>query len=459
MADIHEIIRKIRSRTALRENLSAYLFTAKRDAARLSYTDLSLHAVSLYEDYLKDEADLYGKSEVFEALSDYRKGQLSLSRCIEIRKMNAERMQTVSCAIDRYTLSEYLLNRIEHRFTGERELPEDYADLAFSEEIMGFFSQKKDEARGLAAAEILAELPVRMTKERFLEIMINRLGIYRSSDTLAFDNILSQLQSAAGIGADASDYDPMRELTEILGLFRSKNAGDFTEEEYFDLQKRLLHISVQLNQDSERAALIAAVLNNLEALLLSGAVPQDTPEYESTGLILEKTVLMAEKLPENDPEMHGAALDLCRDLEGHLEDALETYLESISFAEDLSNRFSSEIAEYGLQQDFEDLLMIRDLRSESTYPEERSEREEPAPLDTETFDRKVRSMLSELSDVFSQSKRTYIRAVMGRMLSVLPPVFTSAEELENYIYAALSGCRDTAEKLGCIELIRKLMEQ
>ena len=68
MADIHEIIRKIRSRTALRENLSAYLFTAKRDAARLSYTDLSLHAVSLYEDYLKDEADLYGKSEVFEAL-------------------------------------------------------------------------------------------------------------------------------------------------------------------------------------------------------------------------------------------------------------------------------------------------------------------------------------------------------------------------------------------------------
>ena len=126
---------------------------------------------------------------------------------------------------------------------------------------------------------------------------------------------------------------------------------------------------------------------------------------------------MMEILPEQDEALHSEALELCRDLEGHLEDALEIYTESISFADDLSNRFSDDIRKAGLSADFEDLLMIRDLRSESSYPEERSERSEPVPLDVDTFDRKTRSLLSSLSDVFSQSKRNYVRAVMGRMLS------------------------------------------
>ncbi len=459
MADIHEIIRNIRGKTALSENLSAYPAAVKKDAARLSYADLSLHAAALYEDELKDAETSEGLSEIRTALSSYTEGSLSLAECVSLRKKNAERMQAISCAIDAYTLAEYLMNRVEHRFLGERELPGDYSDLTFTAEIMAYFSQKKDEARGIAVSEILQELPVRMTKERFLEILIQRLGIYRASDTEAFEGILLQLRAAAAVGEQDLQYEPASRLSEILGIFREKNPRDITEEEFYSARERLTEISVRLNRDSERATIRAYVLNNLETLLLSGSVPSDNPEYESAGKILENTVLLLRKFPEQDSCLLSDTMALCSNLEGHLEDALEQYTESITFAEDLSNRLSGEIEERGLTQDYSDLLMIRDLRSESTYPEERAERKEPAPLSDDLFDRKVRELLSALSEVFGNSRRNYVRAVMGRILSVLPPVFKSAEELENYIYAALSSCRNTEEKLGCIELCRKLMEQ
>ena len=459
MADIHEIIRNIRGKTALSENLPAYVSAVKKDAARLSHTDLSLHAAALYEDELKDGALSEEASEIMKALFAYLSGALDLSDCISLRKKNAERMQAVSAAIDSYKLAEFLMNRIEHRFIGERELPADYSDLEFSGEIMAWISQKKDEARGIAVSEILEQLPVRMTKERFLEILIQRLGIYRASDTEAFSGILSQLVSAAALENGDFSYAPLPALSEILNLFREKNPQDITEEEFRTARGRLGELSVQLNRDSERCSLRASVLNNLETLLLTGEPDPGSPEYGSAHVILENSARLMEKLPESDEQLLSDTMALCSDLEGHLEEAFEDYTESISFAEDLCNRFAEDIEKEGLSEAYGNLLMIRDLRSESTYPEERSERKTPEPLSDDLFDRKVREMLSMLSDAFRESRRNYVRAVMGRILFVLPPVFRSAEEIENYIYAALTSCRNTEEKLGCIELCTKLMEQ
>ena len=252
---------------------------------------------------------------------------------------------------------------------------------------------------------------------------------------------------------------PLPALSEILNLFREKNPQDITEEEFRTARGRLGELSVQLNRDSERCSLRASVLNNLETLLLTGEPDPGSPEYGSAHVILENSARLMEKLPESDEQLLSDTMTLCSDLEGHLEEAFEDYTESISFAEDLCNRFAEDIEKEGLSEAYGNLLMIRDLRSESTYPEERAERKTPEPLSDDLFDRKVREVLSMLSDAFRESRRNYVRAVMGRILFVLPPVFRSAEEIENYIYAALTSCRNTEEKLGCIELCTKLMEQ
>ena len=47
--------------------------------------------------------------------------------------------------------------------------------------------------------------------------------------------------------------------------------------------------------------------------------------------------------------------------------------------------------------------------------------------------------------------------MMSRVLSILPPRFSSAEEYEDYALSALSACTDAAEKLGCVEVLTHLI--
>ena len=458
MSDIHQVIRDIRARKNLKENLSLYREMVFSDAAAISYPDLSFRALTLYESVLeRGGADPLMK-DAAACLRGFLNGEPKLQDVILLRTQNTQRMETVSSSIDLYVLLEYLLNRVEHRFEGEKALPEDYNDLGFTEEVMNYLALKKGEARGIAVSEILQQLPVRMTKERFIEILSERLSVYRASDTGAFEGMLSLLRGAAGLAAPEASYAPYEELLELKGYFAGPDFQTITEEKYFDLKTRLQKISDTLQDDSERCSDLAAVLNNLEVMILCG-IRADDPTYESTFGILRGVTTLMEALPEENPELLSEVNAQCEALEGVLEDALEKYRESSAFTEDFMIRFRKEIEEAGLEYSYGNLRMIQDLRSDSLYAPEMSDRKAPQDLSEEVFISGLSELIRELRTLFAESGRNYTRAVMGRMFSVLPPVFKTQEELENYIFASLSSCRNTEEKLACVELIRKLMEQ
>ncbi len=459
MSDIHQIIRNIRGRESLSENLCAYLGELKHTAGELSFTDLSLQYLSLYEAVSEKQEQPETFEEVSRAVSDYLEGNLSLGNLIALRKKNIARMSEVSRLIDRFTLAEYLMNRTEHRFLGEKELPGGYSDLDFSDEIMSGISLRKDEARGLLVSEILGELPVRMTKARFFETLRNRLSVYLSSDTEAFMNMISGLRASGGVTEGNEDFPELsRELEDILGVFRTGKGAELTEEEFLRMQDALQRISRTLEDCSGLCSQTAAVLNDLEVLLLSGD-SAGISEDASARKILRNTAELFSALPESRTELLDETLELCRDLEGVLEDAVEAYNEAASFSEDLSGKYAKEIQKYGLSEGYADLRMIRALRSESVFPPEPADAAAPVPMNTEIFDREFEKLAAEISDLFAASKKTYSRAVTARMLSLIPPVFKSAEQLENYIYTALSSCSVTEEKLACIELVRKLLAE
>ncbi len=461
MTGFHEIVRKIKGKENTGEQLVLFQQGVKKDAGRLSECDLALQLVAFYESLLQEEADYLLLGELRDAVSSYLQGVLKLQDAVLLRQKNSRLMQTVSRTIDSYQLAEYLLNRAEHRFIGEKSLPEDYADLSFTEEIMSFISMKKDEARGLALADILAELPVRMTKERFYETVSNRLGIYRSSDTEALEGILSQIYPAAGLTdeEEAGRYAPLSEVREILEFFSSCSLSDIEEADFFRLQDRLGAISRRLNLDSDLCHAAALVLNDLETLLLSGGGDTEAPEYRNAKSIQEKTASLLLKLPERDEALLEEVLSECENLEGHLEDALEAFRESSSFIGEVLDRCSEEIASAGLEDAYGALQMIRALRSDSIFAEEPGSVRPPEDVTDAVFEEECGKLLASFAKVFGASKKSYSRAVMARVLSILPPVFKSAEELENYIFAALSSCRRAEEKLACIELVRSIMEQ
>ena len=224
------------------------------------------------------------------------------------------------------------------------------------------------------------------------------------------------------------------------------------------MKEKLAESAAEITADSERLKETAGVLNSLEALALSMPL-QDNPEREFAAKIIEKTMEMAAVLPAQDERALAETMELCRGIEGHFEDASEQFRTDSAFLEDLRNRYEKDLADMDLLADYDALGMIEDLHSDSLFAPEKEDRSTPADLTEEEFEEGTVSLVEALLRVFSESSRSYTRAVMAKVFTVLPPVLKTSEALENYIFASLSSCSDTEEKLGCIEIIRNLMEQ
>ena len=66
------------------------------------------------------------------------------------------------------------------------------------------------------------------------------------------------------------------------------------------------------------------------------------------------------------------------------------------------------------------------------------------------------ALISELETFLKSSSKPLARAVMAKLVTMVPLFIRDYNQLEEYIQNSLSSCSDVAEKLACIEIIRSL---
>lgn len=420
-----------------------------RAAYRYAKINFVFQFLSLYED-ISDNTDISGLPAPMLALIE-EKGfdGVSPEDILPIRTDNIRETSYISEAADLYAADEYMINRLEHRFKGVRELPDDYSDLRMTGEILSFLAGFRDEAQNLRLSELIAELPVRMTKQRFYDILRERLSIYKESDTQAFGDILEAVRSAAGLaGKEHKDRLP-KELISLDEALRSLDPASISESGFSAMSETLSGLSSSLERGMSIRVLYEETLNSfLMARIASGYLSENDRFQEADSLI--ETVASFFRHPDR-PEENRLDDDMLKRLDT-LAETLENVGEELKILVSETEGLPSDDAVNA------DIAAVTALYSQNRFsdPYQRNRQTEAQEVSDKLFDDELCRLTACFADLFGSSVKTYNRAVMARVFSVLPPHFSSQEALETYIYDSLSGCQSVEEKLAFSDIFGEM---
>jgi len=459
--DLHKLIRELKSKKNVEENLLSFVSETNKAAFRFAKISLSFYFLTLSDNCLSgllaDEKNAVFAPELKELgklLNAYLSGKEVDPQKVEaLRVQNRALVENITKAVDQFTTLEYVLNRVEHRFVGQKSLDKDYSDYEKTHELITYLGNFEKDAQNLAVMRILEQLPVRLTKNKFYETVSERLSIYKEGEVSSFLSMVDSIKSASGIN-DGTEEVLYPELNEIYQKCSGSNFEETTRNDFESLQEQLANIGETLNLHMDLGSSVQEVLNAFEVVVLSKEhAAMEEREEKACDLILNESY----KAFSGKKKSLNNAYEACSILEGKLEESEEEYRNWMNEYEVFANDFEKEIASGKIP--FDQLYAIFILCSNSAFADV-EKKDAIHNLVTDKFFNEVTLKLNEsYAALFATLSRPFIRGIMARVFSLLPPRFQSQEDLENFIYESLSACHDEAEKLGCLEIIENIMRE
>ncbi len=361
----------------------------------------------------------------------------------ELRDKVIARMDILTAYTDLFIVYEYCINRLEAVFeTEEPEQPMDN-DAVAREILQWIFSEEEPALVNEHIKEMLSCLPIRMTKNKFFELVDNSFSIYEGSDRQSVEMFDYMLRSAAGIYTPKNMAKIYPKLDKVKKLFDSKNMSELTGEEYAELKDALAEATDYIRNATECLGGIQSIANAALTLLF-------TKQYFT---------LSAERSAKRPAEiaavlLSGGATDT-EELFSGIETEMETIAAEITVLEPvlttIRENMEKQVEELMLSVLYRRLLTVQRLNSVSAYASLNEEVKE----EEEGFLKKVKeAFLSDVKTSMEEGSRLRNRAVMAAVLKELPIFFNNHTEVMNYVRNALDSCRDEKEKKISVDLIK-----
>lgn len=405
-----------------------------------------------------------------------------LAECITeteaIRNEIIHIMTGLTACVDIFNIYEYCLNRVEYKYKDHSEILQ-YSDEELTKNVLQYILKDKDNVViNSKICETVRQLPVRMTKSHFFELVKESLKVYKESETGSVDDFLYMLRTVSmlDIPKDAFVFtDNM--LKEIYQEFTDVDFSKLEEEQYHHFSRKLGFATDYIQKEVDYYMLLAENVNDLYVILLSSKeyygskMPKilsgfennqdkfllDKREEENCKILIEKENRLFYGVNYNE---------VCEEIEDgflFLEGKQEKYAESFQKSEYLLDTIAQnhkdvlenidaiEICEY--------FDRIRKLVSGSIFAEfyENPERHKTAGI--EYISQKGEELEQELTDFFGKNTKYVNRAIMAHILSELPVFFSNVEEIKDYVYHSLTSCRDSAEKTAVTEILTSMASE
>ncbi len=344
---------------------------------------------------------------------------------------------------DAITLYEYIINR--NRPADVQE-PKNFNDDAAARDVLtAIFSSGENVVINENIKLAVSQLPIRMSKARFFDLLRNSLEKYTGTDSSSFDRELYMIRTAAGLEALHADvypvfndcFDCLRNLDlDNLDPEAAKNAHDRLEE--------AVSVIMDLNE-LYRAAV--SVLNKLgiAAICRKYIDPECFKENEIVRVLANEAVEGISSDVSSD--ITGEALASLRKLEGLFEPLTERIQRLQARAvKDKGQDVDDEIVEMCRDFDICERLISNSAYADLTDPESHALESSEVAEACDELEEEFRELLSEEAKVMG-------RARMAAALAQLPVFFDSRTEVMNYVRDSLGSCRDAYEKSVAVKLI------
>lgn len=362
-------------------------------------------------------------------------------------------MKVLTSYTDIFSRYEYVLNRAEYRFS-EKEIPEQYTDENFTRKLMNYITADEDPVViNSRISEVIAELPMRMTKNKFFERLNEGIDVYRDTDKKSLEDFLYMVRSGAMLELPNEKDDIFSDLKYVHNTLIDADFENITYKEYDIFDGRIKYSAVYIEEMVNLFMMLQQVTNNVYAMLLTKPYVKDFGE--------ENTVCSSIISAINKGFKDKRILDeeLFTGLEGKQEELYEKYMSYGYVMDNIKKDHPECLDDNRLKERYDILYKAGVLLSESLFVEFNGNTIDGTEMDREYFEQRKREFAGELDEFFKSHGRAVNRAVMSSIISSLPVFFNNLAELQDYIYNSLDSCRQKPEKLACIEILNSIIEE
>ena len=330
------------------------------------------------------------------------------NRLQALRETVGQRTEALFGLEERLVIPEYLLYRAEYRFV--EVLPEVDNQAEAREILRAVFSSDDSLVINQRIQDMVFCLPVRMTKQKFIQLVQNSLLAYQGGESSAMQAFSTRLKATAGIclgqRTEREDWEAFADELSALDF------STLTKEQLAKVRERLCLVEAALEEELDFGCNLQQVLNNALCIVLV------CPYLEKPSAAKEHFLPFAKKILAY---LQQGAYERTGRLANKLDDASEKPQGIIG-----------------------SLLQAEKLMSSSLFSpleEEASKLVTPEEMESCKND-----LAEQLLAAMEGKNRKYVRALMAGVLKELPVFFDSHTDVMNYVLASLDGCSDLAEK-------------
>lgn len=361
----------------------------------------------------------------------------------EIRKEITDAMQVLTAYTDRLYLHEYVLRRLAPGMDDTVEQVDAYQAL---EEMSGYlFCDEEQEGMLARVAQVVSELPIRMTKAKFMEWVRSTATVYKDSDGESLDRFFYMVRCASGL-YEPEGMDMFPEFASTLEFFCSLDYRTITKEQFEEAKKKMEEVTLTMNYVSEAYFSLTELVNSLMVVYFTADYVSAEDMKATEGCMQVFRLMLSDKVSE---EELAEAFFSFEGVPEELEEALlteEAYFEQIEWDDKLIDAMMQRAL-------FTRVTYAKRLHTTSIFAELQE-----ASKDGLVFETELDKFCEELSKLLEEGQRALNRGIMAQVIFNLPLPFTKKSDIQQYILAALENCHDMSEKTASIRAIRELAE-
>ena len=366
----------------------------------------------------------------------------------EFRDRITARMKVLTAYTDFFELHEYIMNRKEAGLLNETEKlsPEQLAEEAFKY----VFSDGDKMVINTRIQSVVEQLPVRMTKQRFYDILSEAIALYKGGELQSARDFIESLGDAALLSVPEGFDTTFPDLKQVKDLFDSVAYKNLDKEEYLSLDRELGQVTKVMEDLATGDLLLQEIVNDI--LILQLTAPLLDPDYLDDRYGVAREVL--EKIVSSDGEdLSAEQFDTWfLSLEGAQEEAYETLLLLEGGLESYADELPEEAAKALRTADLlTSTSLFMDLDKISLHVvEEKAEEDEIEALKKDLF--------AKFDDAFAGLSREEKRSRMAKVLSMVPVFFNTRDEIKEYFLYALENCRDDSELTAFSRILHEMIQ-
>lgn len=464
------------------------------DANLIKYTDMALHyngsmaylklAMEYYMFYetvteeinpytasVKDTLDTLNSiiEHFFENKPDKEECQKLLDRLSGIRKDIISKMQVLTAYTDCFVVYEYIFNRLQYNFDKMDTMPE---DAQFIETVANFIFGTKDNVTiNENIRFIIGQLPMRMLRSRYFDIIRESVSIYKGSGLDSLKSFEYMFRTNAMLYKDKNMDIYFTEFKQVLDVLKDLDYDNISEDIYHTYSEKIKTSSKNLSDIADLYMQLGELINSLYIIILETVYeekPHDGRKAVTTIIRgvnslftgKESSVWKAAsgELLNNGTDMLSWLSGFFGDITGQQEDIKDTINTAEAVLDETVSSHQDAIERLNLMEKFTVLKHISLLSSSSIFAEFDKETED-TKVTAEMANETAAKLISEVKELFKGRSRMLRRAVMANTVDKMPVFFNNPQDVADYISSSLAQCDDEAEKYASKEIIMDAIKQ